>query len=136
MIVFTVASRTGGADTAEANYAGQHFQAVSRNGVTMALARQLVAAGMPDVPWQARGIDGRVRFTVRSLHRLAGLTVHDGDRLRICQWMPREAVPVERRGDVLDGFQAPAATQLPSATLSACSTASVAAFQLMEAIEE
>ncbi len=136
MIVFTVASRADGADTAEANYAGQHFQAVSRNGVTMALARQLVAAGVPDGPWQARGIDGRERFTGRSLHRLAGLTVHDGDRLRICQWMPREAVPVERRWDALDGFQAPAATQLPPAVSAARSAAYAGPFQFIESVDE
>jgi hypothetical protein len=67
-------------DLAEADYGGQHYRAVSRNGASMKLARMLVEAGAPDVPVEARGPDGHLRFTSPSLHRLARLTVHESDQ--------------------------------------------------------
>jgi hypothetical protein len=74
-----------GADIAEAEHDRQPFRAVSRHGATMALARLLKAAGVPDGPWQAIGTDGRLRFYGPSLHRLAALTIADSDdgRLRV-----------------------------------------------------
>ena len=77
-------------DVAQAHYRGRLWQASSRNGATMVLARDLVAAGVPDGPWRAVDRDGRSCFGGGSLHRLAGLTVKERDRqgLRIEGWTP------------------------------------------------
>lgn len=66
-------------DVAEATHRGRAFTATSRHGATMALARQLVAAGCPDQPVEVRFPDGRLRFTAPSLHRLAELTISEPD---------------------------------------------------------
>lgn len=82
MLTITVTSRAlDGADIAGANLGGRTVRAVSRRGATMALARRLVAAGCADQPWQAVGVDGRLRFHGPSLHRLAGLTIREDDRV-------------------------------------------------------
>jgi hypothetical protein len=55
------------------------FEAGSRYGATMAVARQLVEAGCPDQPWEA-GRPGKRDLIGPSLHRLARLTVvENGD---------------------------------------------------------
>lgn len=103
----TVGQRPDGADTAESTLAGQTFRAVSRNGATMVLARQLVAAGAPDDPWQACGVDGAVRLHGPSLHGLAKLTVIERDRgLSVERFTPRAESAVRVRGDAPDGSDA------------------------------
>jgi len=76
MIRFVLSQRPDGADVATCDA----YAAASRNGATMALARQLVAPGFPDQPVEAVGTDGRIRFTAPSLHRLAQWTVIERDR--------------------------------------------------------
>jgi hypothetical protein len=64
------------------SYAGRSYETVSRNGAACALARQLVAAGCPDRPWQVVDQLGMVCLSGRSLHGLARLTV-EGNRFRL-----------------------------------------------------
>jgi hypothetical protein len=64
--------------TATAAWAGRQFTARTQGGVTMALARKLLAAGCDDQPWQAtRG--EMVVMRGPSLARLAAIRVADGD---------------------------------------------------------
>ena len=65
-------------DAATAVWDGKTYQATSRHGATMALARQLVAAGCPDQPWEA-GRPGRRDLFGPSIHGLAQLTIHESD---------------------------------------------------------
>ncbi len=66
-----------GPDRATAMIGGRAFEAVSRSGAAMALARELVAVAVPDQPWQAAGVTGEVVYGGPSFHRLAGLTVSE-----------------------------------------------------------
>ena len=75
-------------ETASATWNGRVFQASSANGATMALARQLVAAGCPDQPWEACGIDQQRRFYGQRLHRLAKLSVSTDGRLELYRAFP------------------------------------------------
>lgn len=78
-----------GLDVAEAVHAGETFTATSRNGATMKLARALLEAGAPDGPIEARGTDGKLRFTSPSLHRLGRWTIEESDRgIRQRRWKP------------------------------------------------
>ncbi len=98
-----------GIDTAEATHGGELYRATSRHGCTMALARQIVAAGAPDQPWQAIGPDGAVWFRGASLHNLSRLTIEDGESgLRWRRWTPRETVPSSPAHDAASGSPAPA----------------------------
>lgn len=78
-IQFAISEAVAGADTASTIYAGRTFTASSRNGASMKLARLLVAAGCPDQPVEVRWPDGAPRFSARSLHRLAELTITEPD---------------------------------------------------------
>lgn len=96
----TIAQRAkDGADTARIELDGRTFAAVSSNGASMALARQLVAAGYMDGPWQAVGRDGKRRLCGPSLHRLAKLTIRENDRvgLRLERFRPFD--PAIRRAE-------------------------------------
>jgi hypothetical protein len=66
-------------DRATIEWNCQRNEARSRHGATMKLARTLVEAGCPDLPWRAVGADGRVRFYGPSLHKLARRTIAEGD---------------------------------------------------------
>lgn len=48
-----------GVDGAELVWGGRTFRAQSRHGASMALARQLCAAGAPDGPWEVVWTTGR-----------------------------------------------------------------------------
>lgn len=76
------AFRPGGAafNIATAEAGGKTYEAKSRNGATMRLARQMVQDGLPDGAWQVVNEQGRVRYSGGSLYRLAKLTVHETDR--------------------------------------------------------
>ena len=90
---------------------GRRFVAISRNGASMALARQLVAAGIGEGPWEARGRDGQQRFFGASLHGLSRLTVTDNDYdgLRVRRYTPR-MLPV---GTAQDGAKVPSSITQP-----------------------
>lgn len=70
---------------------GQEFRAESRHGSTMALARTMVASGVPDLPWVAVDyLDGMELLYGPSLHRLAALTVEENASAgpRFTRWKP------------------------------------------------
>jgi hypothetical protein len=120
-VLIKVSQRPNGADVAEAVVSGRRFVAVSRNGATMALARQLVAAGVGDRPWQARGAEGPRRFFGSSLHRLSRLTIadNDDDGLRVRRFTPR-MLPV---GAAQDGVEASAGIRTAEARWLGCRNA-------------
>ncbi len=76
------AFRPGGAafDIATTEAGGKIYEAASRNGATMRLARQMVQDGLPDGAWQVADDSGRVRYSGHSLYRLARLTVRETDK--------------------------------------------------------
>jgi hypothetical protein len=68
---------------AEAVIEGQRYSARSRSGAPFALARVLVAAGVPDglVSVTHRGLSGDVRYP--SLHLMAGRMMTEGARATV-----------------------------------------------------
>lgn len=72
-------------DVATATWNGVTFTTSSAHGACMALARELVAAGCPDQPWQTTDEDGKRSLHGPSLHGLARLTIK-GDRF--ARWRP------------------------------------------------
>lgn len=74
-------------DTAETDWQGARFRTVSRNSACCALARDLVAAGCPDQPWEAHSPSGQRSVFGDSLHALARTTVNAGGRF--VRWHPR-----------------------------------------------
>ena len=71
--------------------------ASNRHGATMALARKIVFLdGMEDLPVDAVDETGRLRFSARSVYRLAGLTIAESDRtaLQVKPHMPFSGVAV------------------------------------------
>lgn len=62
----------------------RELRAKSRNGATMALARQILDADSQAEDGEVRVVDqaGRLRFTANSLHRLAGITIDATGRFR------------------------------------------------------
>lgn len=75
MIDITMTQRADGTDIARHGA----FEASSRNGASMKLARMMVAEGVEDQPWQVIWDDGRVRFSGASFHHLALWTATEGD---------------------------------------------------------
>jgi hypothetical protein len=74
---------------AEAEWEGRIFRARTNHGVSMALARQLVAAGCPDQPWEMRSATSMRRLVFgKNLHRLAHLTISELERPRFIHWVP------------------------------------------------
>jgi hypothetical protein len=74
-------------DEATATWQGATFRTVSRNSACCALARDLVAAGCPEQPWEARNKTGQRTVYGDSLHALARTTINaDG---RFIRWHPR-----------------------------------------------
>jgi hypothetical protein len=65
---------------AEAELVGKRYSARSRRGAPFALARVLVAAGVPDQPVMVTHEGLRVGITYRSLHRMAELTIEESAR--------------------------------------------------------
>lgn len=93
---------------------------MSRDGATMALARRMVAAGAPDGPWQAIGPDRRARFYGRSLHRLALLTIAEGDSgLRLVRWAARPDTRMRLQGEALGSVHGAAAVKAPAGIVAA-----------------
>jgi hypothetical protein len=109
--VFHLFQRSDGVDVAETVVCSRRYCAQSRNGATMALARQLVAAGVGDCTWEARGTDGQRRFFGSSLYQLSRLTIADSDYdgLRV----RRYTLPMLPVGAALDGAESPAGSRQP-----------------------
>lgn len=108
MLRITLSQRPDGKDIASC---GPH-RVIARTGAAMALARELIAAGFPDAPWEAVGQDGQVRMTGSSLHEWACWTMRedDGGLRRVpyvpnARFRPPQATP--------DGPEAPPATRHP-----------------------
>jgi hypothetical protein len=76
---------------AEAIIDGQRYSARSRRGAPFALARVLVAAGIPDQRVQVTHKDLRGELRYRSsLHRMAELTIEESNRVPVRQARYRE----------------------------------------------
>ena len=102
MIVMTLSPHYGASsarqDAATAEWNGQRFEAVSRHGALMALARRLIDAGCPDLPWEA-GRPGKRDLFGSSLHRLGRLTVGESDSGSgpvIRRWSQNTHFPMQR----------------------------------------
>jgi hypothetical protein len=52
------------------------------------LVRMMIEAGAEDGPVEARGLDGRLRYTVRSLHAFAKYALTENPRPRLIRWTP------------------------------------------------
>lgn len=85
---------------ADTEIGGIAYSARSRRGASNELARQLVAAGIPDQPVIVRtfGLTGEIGY--RSLHRLAAWSYSEGrtTRLQRARWTD----PAERFGPAMD----------------------------------
>ena len=73
---------------AEATWLGRSYVARARYGASHALARELVAAGIPDQPVEIIHTPGNAILAYKSLHRLAIYTVSEGPAtlLRSRRW--------------------------------------------------
>jgi len=87
-------------EVATATIDGREYRAESHSSCECALARMLVAAGVPDQPWQTVHADGTVGLRGKSLHRQAGLTVTESDRggLRLRKFTPFRVSGVAQDG--------------------------------------
>lgn len=96
-------------ETATATWDGREYRAESRSSCECALARILMAAGVPDQPWQTVHANGTTGLRGRSLHRLAGFTVSEGDRdgLRLKKYVPHPS------GVAQNGAEASGRTDYP-----------------------
>ena len=70
---------------------GVLYTAQSAHGASMALARQLVAAGCPDEPWEARTPEGQRTVYGSSIHQLARTTIDSNGRF--VRWRPHPGFP-------------------------------------------
>lgn len=90
--------------------AGTSYAARSRSGAPYALARILVAAGIPDQPMSlvTQGLKGEMRF--RSIHRMAGWTVAESSSTpaKLVKWTERPAQPPAVEGCQMQGTDVPA----------------------------
>jgi hypothetical protein len=97
----------GYVETAWAEWGGQRFDARSRSSAVMELARCLVAAAAPDGPWRSVTAADTPSTFGPSLHRLARLTVEEGERPpRIRPFKERsvETMPAFVGGEGQDGI--------------------------------
>jgi len=63
----------------------------SRSCAARKLARMLIDGGTPDQPIEARGVDGKLRYTVRSLVAFSKFTVRENPALGLMPWVPLSA---------------------------------------------
>lgn len=106
MISMRLSQRPDGTDVAECDWNGADYHAASRGSVTRSLARQLIAEGAPDQPWQAvRG--AMVCLRGKSLFAHAAMTLREGDHgFRLTRWRPNpKAAPCPRLVQALAGHQ-------------------------------
>jgi hypothetical protein len=89
-------SRTtrGSAWLATATIDGRVYDARSRSGAPFALARILVAAGIPDQSVRVTRTGAAGDITYRSLHRMAELTIAESSTqpVRLTKWVAAGAV--------------------------------------------
>jgi hypothetical protein len=86
-------------DRATTVWGGRPFEARSAHGASMALARELVAAGCQDQPWEARTPGGERTVYGNSLYALARTTIEEssgGPRFRRFVERPDFAVGKEQ----------------------------------------
>jgi|KBSMisStandDraft_5_1062788.scaffolds.fasta_scaffold01171_4 hypothetical protein len=87
---------------AECDVDGQHHEAASRSGAPLALARVLVAAGIPDqrVRVYSQGFVGCMRYP--SLYRMAGLTIEESASKPVhpASWSPHPGRVGEQDADL------------------------------------
>jgi hypothetical protein len=91
MAVHTFILSTEPKTAADLARCGTYSVRSSRASATHVLARVMVAAGEVDGPVSAYGEDGRLRFTVRSLHALAKFTITENPGVRRAKWVPISA---------------------------------------------
>ncbi len=99
-----------GADVARC---GEHTARSSRASAAHDLARAIIGAGLPDAPIEARGEDGRLRYTVRSLAAFARWTITETPKLRRMRWT---AFDVSRFRQVPDAEGPPPGEHLSAET--------------------
>lgn len=92
------------ADTATC---GAHFATTPLSKAAGKLARIMVAANVPDGQIEARGTDGRLRYTMRSLHAFALWRLREDPRFRVERWRPPHFA---------DGHATSGRTAVPSAS--------------------
>jgi hypothetical protein len=92
----------GSAFRVSCDWRGQHFEAVSRSGASHALCRQLVEAGVPDGPMSVFGTDGKLHYTIRSIHEAAGHTYAESSThsLQRVRYNPRPAFAATRESQI------------------------------------
>lgn len=69
---------------------GDYVTTSSRSCAARRLARMMVTAGEPDGTIEARGADGRLRYTVRSLVEFARWTLTESPKPSLTRWAARE----------------------------------------------
>jgi len=87
--------RKTGADLARC---GEYHTRSARSSAARALARQLIAAGFDPGPFEARGEDGRLRYSGPSLLEFSKWTLAEEPRLRRVRFVPYGS-PHWRRDD-------------------------------------
>jgi len=92
---------------------GQRYSARSRRGAPFALARVLVAAGIPDQPVQVTHQGLRGHLSYHSLHRMAELTIEESDRVSVRLGRYRER-PDFSRGKSENRGESPSLVPRPS----------------------
>lgn len=92
MITIIIAEHPSGADVATASVDDREYRAISHNGASMVLCRDLFAALVPDQPWEMVGSDGRLRMSGPSIYEWAKYMITEPDRgaLQMRRWRPME----------------------------------------------
>lgn len=66
------------------------------------LARVMMAAGEPDGPIEARGPDGKLRYTVRALHAFGKTTIGENPAIHTKRHVPDTRFAISGRSEALD----------------------------------
>jgi hypothetical protein len=95
-------------DRATIEWQGQRYEQIDAHGAIFALARQLVAAGCPDQPWQTVGTNGVVQLHGPSLHGLANWTIRESatQTIKRVPYAPLPEGHFQRCGGIQDGAEA------------------------------
>lgn len=82
--ISTLATSNSRADLASC---GEFTARSARSCAARALARLMVSAGVEDGPVEARGTDGALRYTMKSLHNFAKFTISENPRPHTVRWV-------------------------------------------------
>jgi hypothetical protein len=95
-------------DRATAEWQGKRYEQIDAHGAIFALARQLVADGCPDQPWQALGTNGMCCLHGPSLHGLTKWTIQESSSqpIRRVPYVPLPEGAFRRSGSSKDGAEA------------------------------